>query len=134
MFGGVALVHAKQIAGKKRRLVTAGAGADFQDDVAVVHRVLGDERKPQLLLERGAPGLELRTLRLGDGAHFRIGRGVGDQAREPLELALRRPIGLYRLDHGSKLGELARELHVGLGWAARQQDRVRASHGGRQAR
>ena len=47
MLGGVTLVHAEQIAGKERRLVAAGAGADFQDDVAVVHRVLGDERKPQ---------------------------------------------------------------------------------------
>ena len=34
---------------------------------------------------------------------------------EPVELALRRPIGLHRLDHGSELGELARELHEGLG-------------------
>ena len=52
LLGGVALVHAEQIAREQRRLIAAGAGADFEDDVALVHRVLGQERKPDLLLER----------------------------------------------------------------------------------
>ena len=39
VFGGIALVHAKQIASEQRRLVAAGAGADFEDDVALVHGV-----------------------------------------------------------------------------------------------
>jgi len=38
--GGIAFVHAEQIAGEERGLVAAGAGADFQDHVALVHRVL----------------------------------------------------------------------------------------------
>ena len=74
LLGGVALVHAEQIAGEQRRLVAAGAGADFEDDVALVHRVLGEEREPQLLFERRAPRFELRPFRLGDGAHFGVGR------------------------------------------------------------
>src|SRR3569832_1917709 len=33
---GIARVHAQQVAGEQRRLVTARAGADFQEDVALV--------------------------------------------------------------------------------------------------
>ena len=40
----VELVHAQQIAGEERRLVTTGAGADLHDRVAQVIRVLRDER------------------------------------------------------------------------------------------
>ena len=70
LLGGIALVHAEQVAGEQRGLVSAGAGADFQDDIALVHRVLGHKRKPQLMLERGAPGLELGLLRFGDASAF----------------------------------------------------------------
>ena len=51
LLGGEALVHAKQRAGEQRSLVAAGAGADFQDHVALVHRILGDEMEPDLLFE-----------------------------------------------------------------------------------
>ena len=80
LLGGVALVHAEQIAGEQRRLVAAGAGADFENDVALVHRVLGKEREAQLLFERRAPRFELRPFRLGDGAHLGVGRRIVDQA------------------------------------------------------
>ena len=114
MAGGVALVHAEQIAGEQRRLVAAGAGADFENDVALVHRVFGDERDAQFLLERRAPRFELGPFRFGDGAHLGVGRRILDQACESVELALRVAIGLHRLDHRGKLGELARQLHIGL--------------------
>ena len=119
--GGVALVHAEQIAGEQRRLVAAGAGADFENDVALVHRILGNEREPQLLLERRAPRFELGPFGLGDGAHFGVGRRIRDQARQPVELALRVAIGLHRLDHRRKLGEFARQLHIGLGRQRRRE-------------
>src|ERR1700682_3397531 len=35
------LIHPEQVAGEQGGLVAAGAGADFQDDVAIVHGVLG---------------------------------------------------------------------------------------------
>ena len=38
---GVAGVHAEQVAGEKRRLFAAGAGADFQDHVAVLSALFG---------------------------------------------------------------------------------------------
>src|SRR5450631_3266878 len=49
--GGVAFVHAEQVAGEQRGLVAAGAGADFQDGVVIVHRVFRDQRKLDLLFE-----------------------------------------------------------------------------------
>ena len=73
LLGGIALVHAKQIAGEQSRLVAAGAGADFKNDVAVVHRIFGQERQPQFLFERRAPCLKIALFRFGDGAHFGVG-------------------------------------------------------------
>ena len=115
LLGGIALVHAEQIAGEQRSLVAAGAGADFQHDVALVHRVLGQERETQLLFQRRAPGLELRPLRLGDRAHLGVDRRIVDQALDAFEFVLRRAVGVHRLDHGRQLGELARQLHERLG-------------------
>ncbi len=39
-----ALVHPEKIAGKNGRLIAAGTSPDFQDDVAAVVGVLGDEQ------------------------------------------------------------------------------------------
>src|SRR6267142_6876391 len=44
-----ALIHPEQVAGEQRGLVAAGAGADFQHDVAVVHGILGQQRHANLL-------------------------------------------------------------------------------------
>jgi hypothetical protein len=41
---GEPLIHPEQVAGEQRGLVAAGAGADFQHHVAVVHGVLGQQR------------------------------------------------------------------------------------------
>ncbi len=61
-----------------------------------------------------APRFEPGPFLFGDGAHFGVGRRILDQACQPVELALRIAIGFYRLDHRGKLGELARQLHIGL--------------------
>ena len=115
LLGGVALVHAEQVAGEQRGLVAAGAGADFEDDVALVHRVLGQQREPDLLLQRGsallrAPASRLAAMR----AHLGVGRGIGEQRFEPGDLGGDVAIGLDGLDDGPKLGEFARQLHVGF--------------------
>ena len=44
----IALVHAEQIGGEQRRLVAAGAGAHFEDRVALVVRVLRQQRQLDL--------------------------------------------------------------------------------------
>jgi hypothetical protein len=107
LLGGVALVHAEQIAGEQRRLVAACAGADFEYDVALVHGVLGKERQTQPLFERRPSRFKLGLFRLGDGAHLAIGRGIFEQACDPVKFALRSPIRLHRFDDRGELGELA---------------------------
>ena len=41
--GGIALIHAEQVAGEQGRLVAAGAGADLQDGRGVLVAVLGGQ-------------------------------------------------------------------------------------------
>ena len=135
LLGGIALVHAEQVAGEQRRLVAAGAGADFEDDVALVHRVLGDEREAHLLLQRRraaprAPGFSASAIERISA----IGRRIGDQARRARRARLRRAIGLHRLDHRRELGEFARQLDVSLRRHRGARDRVPAPRGGRPAR
>ena len=48
---GIALVHAEEIAGEKRRLVAAGPGAHFEDGAAVVGRVARDEKDAELVAQ-----------------------------------------------------------------------------------
>jgi len=58
-------VHAREVGGEQRRLVAAGAGADLDEDVLVVVRVLGQDELLQLLLERGLARGQLVDLGLG---------------------------------------------------------------------
>jgi len=53
---GIARVHAKQVAGEDGRLIAAGAGTDFQENVAVILRILGDEQALQLEFLSGDAG------------------------------------------------------------------------------
>ena len=127
----IALVHAEQVAGEQRGLVAAGAGADFQDHVALVHRVLRDQREADLLRERVALFLERRLLGFGERAHLGIGRGVGEHRVEIGDLALRRPVGRDGRHQRLQLGELARQLHIGVAVGAGREvglDRLEAGH------
>ena len=45
---GVALVHAKEVAGKQPRFVAAGTGAHLQDGAVVVGRVARNEENAEL--------------------------------------------------------------------------------------
>ena len=64
LLGCVAFVHPKQIAGEKRGLVASGAGANLDDDIAGVHRILGQQRQLELLFQHGAPAFERAASRL----------------------------------------------------------------------
>ena len=107
LLGGEALVHAEEVAGKQRRLVAAGAGADLDDHVALVHGVLGKERKLDLLLEPRTPLFERRLLGARHGAHLGVGRRVGEQGVEALDLGRDAPIGPDGINDRAELGELA---------------------------
>ena len=108
------LVHAEQIAGKQRRFVAAGAGADFENDVALIHCVLGNERKPQPLFEHRAARFEIGLFLFGDGAHLGVRRRIGNQAGKSVEFPLRGPVGVHRFDDRRQFGEFARQLYVSL--------------------
>ena len=73
----VALVHPVEIGREERRLVPAGAGAEFDDGVAVVEGVAREEELVQLLGERedfgGQPG------HVGPGHAGELGIGLASE-------------------------------------------------------
>ena len=115
MLAGVALIHAEEIAGEDGCLVAACPAADFQDDVALIHRVLGQQRGADFLLERQPFGFQHRYLRAGDGAHLWLGRRVSNHRVEIGQLGGDATISLHALGDRAELGELAREFYIGLG-------------------
>ena len=50
---GVARIHAEQVAGEERRLVAAGAGANFEDGALLVRLVAGQQHDAQILRRLG---------------------------------------------------------------------------------
>ena len=67
---GEAAVHAEQLAGKERRLVAAGAGADFEQDVLLVVGILRQQQDAHLLEQRRLPRLEILQLLPGERGHL----------------------------------------------------------------
>jgi hypothetical protein len=72
---GVAAVHAQQVAGEQRRLVAAGAGADLEEQVALVVGVARQQGALQIGLQLGDAGLAGGEHRVRQCAHL----GVGEQ-------------------------------------------------------
>ena len=68
----VARVHAIEVGGEQRGLVAAGAGADLDDRVAVVERIVREERGLQPRLEIGDGPLEPLDLVSGLGGHLGV--------------------------------------------------------------
>src|SRR5690606_10647352 len=90
-------IHAEQVTGKDCRLVTTGAGADFQKHVALVIGVAWQQQQVQLGFQLGQRGAAALRVVLGHGADIRI--AVLEQAAglleisadlEPLAIALHR--------------------------------------------
>ena len=69
---GVTAVHPEQIAGKQRRFITAGTGADFDKGVAFIIRILRQQQHLQLLLHLLAFRFRVAQFFLRHFAHFRI--------------------------------------------------------------
>src|SRR5579872_5416009 len=114
LLGGVAFVHAEQIAGEEGSLVAAGAGADFEDDIALIHCVFRNEREANLLFEPFLARDKRRLLRFRELAHLGTVLRVRDQRVEIGDFGFGGTIGFDDLDGGRKLSELARELDVSL--------------------
>ena len=111
LFGREALVHAEEIAGEQRGFVAAGAGTNFDDNVALIHRVLRQQREADVLPKFFQPLYDLRLFGFRHAPHFRIGRAVLDHGVEVAELRFSRAIRFDRIDHGPKLRVFAREAH-----------------------
>ncbi len=69
---GIARIHTEQVAGKDRRLVAAGAGTNFQEDVAAVLGVPGQQHALQAPLDFFQLAAGLLDLLLSHLAHIRI--------------------------------------------------------------
>ena len=120
---GVAGIHAEEIAGEDRRLITARAGAHFQEDVATVLLVAGQQE----LLQRQLFGLQTRL----DAAHFVVRHGADVAVAVLLHLARLLQLILHsliggeglddRLDLGEFLGERAEAVLIANDFAITQQ-------------
>ncbi len=123
---GIALIHAEQVAGKQRRLVAAGAGANFEDGVLLVRLVLGQQQNAHLFAQARDALVERRALGLGQRRHLRVGK----QRFELAALLLRR----LQLGHGGvhrlQLGALARQLDQHLAVERTRQAVVDFRHAG----
>src|SRR3989454_6363180 len=102
---GVARVHAEQVGGEERRLVAAGAGADLEEDIALVVRVPGQQRLLQIGLEPLHAAARRLELIVGERPHG----GVGGHFLGGLSVALRLTEPLVERDDAGQLGMLARE-------------------------
>ncbi|ABA50496.1 hypothetical protein BURPS1710b_3601 [Burkholderia pseudomallei 1710b] len=104
----VAQVHPQQVAREQRRFVAARARADFDEDVALVVRVLRQQHRLQLGREAAHPVARAAQLVLGEIAH----RGVGEQfLRGEFVGARLAPLRVV-LDDGADLRVLARQLAI----------------------
>ncbi len=127
---GIAGVHAEQIAGEDRRLVTAGTRAHFQEQVAVIARIARHQQQGQCFVQllqallRGDDFLvgqfaQVRVLahRFG-GGEIGLGAGfVGQRSSDRLQLrklARERAETVVVTDHG-RVGQQAFQFFAALG-------------------
>ncbi len=106
---GVALVHAVEVAREQRRLLAAGAGADFEDRALVVGLVAGQEGELDRLLELRNALFEDRELVAGERAHLGVEPGIGEQLLEARDFGPGRAQRLDRARNPVQLGELLGE-------------------------
>ncbi|MFM2241491.1 MAG: hypothetical protein RLZ97_346, partial [Verrucomicrobiota bacterium] len=70
---GVAGVHPEQLRGEERCFIATGAGADFDDGIAVLIRVRGEEGVLEFFLKAGQRGAEGGEFLGGEFGEFGIG-------------------------------------------------------------
>ena len=107
---GVSHVHPQQLGREERRLVAAGAGADLDEHVLVVVRVLRDERLAELALERVAPFGERTCLVVDHLPQLVVRRRRARHLARRCQLAVELAEGAEERDHRLDLGQRARRL------------------------
>jgi hypothetical protein len=106
----VASEHLEQVAGKQRRLVAAGPGADLDQDVLVVIRIALHGRQADLLVQLGQP-----AGRLGDQpAQLRVVAVLGQELLRALQVVAELKVLARQLVRGLELPVLASNLRVAL--------------------
>src|SRR5262249_9820550 len=105
---GIAEIHAQELRGKERGLLSPGAGPDLEDHVALVRRVARQQEHLQLVEEAGLVGLEPIDLVAGHRPELVVALAVTELtgAGKLGAGVLERPI---RPDHGLEARELASE-------------------------
>ncbi len=106
----VALVHAKEIAREQRRLIAAGAGADFEDGALLVGGVLGNQQTADGLGQLLDAAVENLGLLARDRRHL----GIAHQRVEAAALVLRRLQFADRQIHRLEFCALAAEPYQRL--------------------
>ena len=106
----IAGVHPEKVLGEKRGLVAARPGPDFEKDVLLVERVLGEEEKLDLALEIGFPGRKPLELGFGHGFQLGVGVGVGQDLPRIVDVLLDALVFLELPDERFELGPLFGDL------------------------
>ena len=104
--GGIETVHPEKAVRKQGALLAAHAGADLEDDVLAVVRVMGQQQDSKLLLECGGALLCAGQLLLAQGLQLGVGL-PGHQLRRILHIPLRRAVGAVGRDDRGQLLLLA---------------------------
>jgi len=118
---GVACVHAQEVAGEQRGLVAAGAGADFEENVALVVGVFRQERGLQRRFQVRDFRFAVGQLGLGQFAQFRIGEHFAGRFLVRFNLPILAIQRHHRGEIGMFAGELAVAVHVASDFRLRQQ-------------
>ena len=95
MLFGIAAVHSVEIGREQGRFVATGAGADFEDDVGRVGRVLRQQLDLQIVFERLEAFVDRTQLLFRQRRHFTVA-GTGLDHRRQIVAFGRRPA--QRLD------------------------------------
>jgi hypothetical protein len=115
VIGGVALVHAEEVAREQRRFVAAGAGTNFEDGALLVGGILWQQRDLQGARQLFEPLLARALLFLGEGAHLGVERGVAEHGGDAVELGRLGAVLADRRRHRLEAGQLARQRDEGRG-------------------
>jgi len=101
-------IHAEEVRREQGGLVTTGAGANLDDRVAIIERVVRQEGRLQLRLELDELGLEAYDLAGGLGRH--LGVVNGNELARLRELVFRPVQPRRQLDDGGESSVLPAKL------------------------
>src|SRR5271156_28190 len=117
-------IHSEEIAREQSGLVAARPGANLENDVAVVGRVLGQQRDADFLGHLLGLRDGVSELGLGHVTHFRVERGIREHGVEFGALPLLRAQGPDGAGDRLEFGEFAGKLGVLGAGDARAQARA----------